>query len=59
VWRRIACRFGVILGGLLIFPFPIGTLPKTQALEALLKTPLDWLAVWFACSITSSCWCSR
>lgn len=51
VARRVAFRFGVIFGGLLIFPFPIGTLPKTDWLATALGKPLEWATQWLATAV--------
>src|SRR5437868_9046927 len=49
--RRIAFRFGVVFGGLLIFPFPIGTIPKTDWLATALGKPLTWATQAFATAV--------
>jgi len=45
--RRIGFRFGVVFGALLIFPFPLNVLPKTETLTELLRQPLGWATHWF------------
>jgi len=49
--RRIGFRFGIVFGGLVIYPFPIGTIYKTDDLETLLRKPLDWGVAWLARSV--------
>jgi uncharacterized membrane protein YphA (DoxX/SURF4 family) len=40
--RRIGVRFAVVFGALLVYPFPIGVVPKTEDLEIALGKPLEW-----------------
>jgi hypothetical protein len=49
--QRIAFRFGFLLAALLLFPFPIGLIPKTQGLAELLSMPLGQLASWCATEV--------
>jgi hypothetical protein len=51
VVRRLAFRFGVIFGGLLIFPFPLGSVPKTDWLATALNKPLEWATQWLATAV--------
>jgi uncharacterized membrane protein YphA (DoxX/SURF4 family) len=48
IGRRIGFRFGILVGALLAFPFPIGILPKTAWLVDLLNRPLDAAVSWFS-----------
>jgi uncharacterized membrane protein YphA (DoxX/SURF4 family) len=48
VSRRVGFRFGILFGALSVFPFPIGTIPKTEWLRDLLNTPLQLAVSWFA-----------
>ena len=48
VGRRIGFRFGILVGGLVVFPFPIGVLPKTDWLAEPLNKPWEWAVSWFA-----------
>lgn len=53
-WRlveRVAFRFAIVFGALVVYPFPIGALPKTEAFAAVLNQPLEWLVGWFATAI--------
>lgn len=45
--RRISFRFGVLLAGLLIFPFPVSVIPKADAVSRWLYAPLHRTAIWF------------
>jgi hypothetical protein len=48
-WRAVrgfGRRFGIVLGALVIFPFPLGTIPWTEGLARILTAPLEWLAGW-------------
>jgi len=47
VLRGIAVRFGIVLGALFVFPFPLGVIPKTDWLAEHVGKPLEWLALWF------------
>jgi len=49
--RRIAFRFAVIFAGLLMFPFPIYVIPKSDDLSTALSKPLEWATQWFATSV--------
>jgi hypothetical protein len=49
--RRVAFRFGFIFAALLVFPFPLGVIPKTDGLAELLGKPLEWLVRWFAAAV--------
>ncbi|HEX3763627.1 MAG TPA: hypothetical protein VHW23_33250, partial [Kofleriaceae bacterium] len=49
--RRIGFRFGVVFGALLIYPFPLNVLPKTEKLTALLRQPRGWATQWFGQSV--------
>ena len=49
--RRIAFRFAVIFAALLMFPFPIYLLPKSDELSAALNKPLDWATQWLAMDV--------
>jgi uncharacterized membrane protein YphA (DoxX/SURF4 family) len=51
VGRRVGFRFGILFGALLAFPFPIGTIPRTEGLRDLLNAPLDAAVRWFAQSV--------
>jgi uncharacterized membrane protein YphA (DoxX/SURF4 family) len=51
VGRRIGFRFGILVGALLAFPFPIGAIPKTAWLADVLNRPLEWVVSWFACDV--------
>jgi uncharacterized membrane protein YphA (DoxX/SURF4 family) len=46
--RRIGFRFGVLVGALIVFPFPIGTIPKTDGFDEVLRAPLRWGVSWLA-----------
>lgn len=46
--RRIGFRFAIVLGGLMIFPFPVVAIPKLDWLAAALRAPLESAAQWFA-----------
>lgn len=48
VARRIGFRFAFVLGLLIVFPFPIGAIPWTDAIESALRKPLDWGATWLS-----------
>ena len=48
VGRRIGFRFGILVGALLAFPFPIGVIPRTAWLADLLNRPLEAVVSWFA-----------
>ena len=48
VSRRVGFRFGILFGALSVFPFPIGTIPKTEWLRDLLDKPLQLAVSWFA-----------
>ena len=48
VRRRVGFRFGILVGALSVFPFPIGTIPKTEWLRDLLDTPMQTAVSWFA-----------
>lgn len=46
VWswpRRALFRFGVVLGVLFAYPFPIGLIPKTEPLSVRALEPCDWI----------------
>lgn len=45
--RRIGFRFAFVLGALLVFPFPIGSIPYTDWLETALGKPIGWATDWF------------
>jgi uncharacterized membrane protein YphA (DoxX/SURF4 family) len=50
VWnlpQRIAFRFGFLVAALMIYPFPIGRVPRTEWLFEILTTPWSWLVSWF------------
>jgi hypothetical protein len=49
--RRVAFRFGFLFAALLVFPFPIGYVPKTDWLVQILNTPFDWLVSWCATGV--------
>src|SRR6185436_20404622 len=51
VARRIAFRFGFVLAALIVFPFPIGTVPWTEPLSEVLTVPLDLGTRWFATGV--------
>jgi uncharacterized membrane protein YphA (DoxX/SURF4 family) len=44
--RRIGFRFAFVIAALLVFPFPIGVIPKTGWLASALAKPLDWGTNW-------------
>lgn len=44
--RRIGFRFAVALGALVVFPFPIGSIPYTDWLETALRKPMEWGTSW-------------
>lgn len=46
--RRIGFRFGVVVGALVVFPFPIGAIPKTEGLADALGKPFEWGGSWLA-----------
>ncbi len=46
--RRVGFRFGFALAVLIIFPFPIGFIPKTDTIGEWLGKPLEWLTIWVA-----------
>jgi hypothetical protein len=46
--RRVGFRFGILVGVLFVFPFPIGVFPKTEWLADLLSKPWEWAVSWFA-----------
>jgi uncharacterized membrane protein YphA (DoxX/SURF4 family) len=48
VGRRIGFRFGILAGALVVFPFPIGLLPRTAWLAELINKPWEWAVSWFA-----------
>lgn len=48
VSRRVGFRFGILFGALSVFPFPIGTIPKTEWLRDLLNKPMQLAVSWFA-----------
>ncbi len=46
VWswpRRVLFRFGVVLGALFAYPFPIGLIPKTEPWFDVALEPFDWI----------------
>lgn len=45
--RRIGFRFACALGALLVFPFPIGSIPCTDWLETVLSAPKERATDWF------------
>jgi hypothetical protein len=54
VWtnaRRVGFRFGFAFAVLMIYPFPLGIIPKTDTLANWLNKPFEWLAIWVAESI--------
>lgn len=46
--RRVGFRFGVIVGGLLVFPFPINVIPKSDVVETWLTWPFQWATIGLA-----------
>ena len=46
--RRIGFRFGFIVGALVVFPFPIGAIPRTDDLATTLGKPFEWAGTWLA-----------
>jgi hypothetical protein len=48
VGRRVGFRFGFVVAALVLFPFPLDLIPKTEWLGKLVHAPWDWLVVWFA-----------
>lgn len=46
--KRIAFRFGFLVGAQMVFPFPLGTLPETAWLAEYLARPWEWLVSWCA-----------
>jgi uncharacterized membrane protein YphA (DoxX/SURF4 family) len=46
--RRVGFRCGVIVGGLLVFPFPLGVIPKTEIVATWLARPFQWATSWLA-----------
>jgi hypothetical protein len=49
--KRIAFRFGFLLAVMVMFPFPLGTLPWTDWLVGPLTRPWEWLVEWLATSV--------
>lgn len=50
--RRVAFRFGISFGILLVYPFPFGLLPhQLDWFTADLRKPWDWSVSWFAQSM--------
>jgi uncharacterized membrane protein YphA (DoxX/SURF4 family) len=45
---RIGFRFAFVVGVLVVFPFPIGTIPWTDGLETALGKPLAWGTEWLS-----------
>jgi uncharacterized membrane protein YphA (DoxX/SURF4 family) len=45
--RRIGFRFAFALGALMIFPFPIGSIPYTDWIDSALVRPKEWATNWF------------
>lgn len=51
VWslpRRVAFRFAFLAAAVLVWPFPFGVLPKTDAIADALNAPWNWSVVWTA-----------
>jgi uncharacterized membrane protein YphA (DoxX/SURF4 family) len=48
VGRRVGFRFGILAGALLIFPFPVNLIPKSDGVVKWLRTPMAWTVSWFA-----------
>ena len=46
--RRVGFRFGILAGALLIFPFPLGLIPKAEGLVQWLRKPMTSAVSWFA-----------
>lgn len=46
--RRIGFRFAFLVGALLIFPFPVTAIPRTDWLDSALEKPLHEAAQWLA-----------
>lgn len=54
VWgvvRAFWLRFAIVLGGLVVFPFPIGTIPKTDWLLQWIGWPFEKLGTWFGAAV--------
>ncbi len=49
--RRVAFRFGFVLGALYLYPFPLGLIPKTDWLAEPLTRPFEWLVSWCATAV--------
>jgi uncharacterized membrane protein YphA (DoxX/SURF4 family) len=54
--RCVGFRFGILIGALLVFPFPLGAIPKgtlpgTERVGELLNRPWEWAVSWFAQSV--------
>ena len=49
--RRIGFRFACIVGGLVMFPFPIDLIPKVEWPATALRAPLEWAARWLAIDV--------
>jgi len=46
--RRVAFRFWFLVGALLLFPFPLGIIPKTEGLAEIANKPFEWAMSWVA-----------
>ena len=49
--RRVAFRFAFLVAALLVLPFPLGAIPWTDGLYAILTKPLDLLVSWTATDV--------
>lgn len=49
--RRVAFRFWLVFAALLIYPFPLGTIPKTEGLNEILSEPFSWGISWLATAV--------
>lgn len=48
IGRRVGVRFGVLAGALLIFPFPLYVIPRSDGVVRWLNKPMSWAVRWFA-----------
>jgi uncharacterized membrane protein YphA (DoxX/SURF4 family) len=51
VATRIGFRWGILAGALLIYPFPLSRIPKTDGLQEVLSKPVEWAISGFAQSV--------
>lgn len=45
--RRIVFRFALVLAALLMYPFPLGMIPRTDAVASALAKLVEWPTYWF------------